>query len=137
MMRFVLLVGFGISACVRADAQTPDTTLPQPTQRKASPTQQAARQVKTLEKQLHLTQDQVLQFQVILINRDVAMDSLRDNTSGNRRGEARNRRGIMQHADQQIDALLTDDQKTLYQQWKQQQRERAMERRLDSGSAPQ
>jgi hypothetical protein len=137
MMRFVLLAGIGISTCVWAHAQTPDTTLPQPTQRKASPTRQAARQVKNLEKQLHLTQDQVLQVQVILINRDVAMDSLRNTPSGNQRGEASTRKGIMQHADQQIDALLTNDQRTLYQQWKQQQRDRAMERRLDSGSVPQ
>ena len=137
MTRLVLLACTGIFSFVFTHAQTPDTSLPKPKQGKASPTRQAAHQLNNLEKQLHLSQDQVLQLQVILINRDVAMDSLRNNTSGDRHTESRIRRGIMQSADRQIDALLTDDQKTLYQQWKQQQREKAMERRLDSGSIPQ
>ena len=137
-MRFVLLAFIGITSCTLAHAQTiADTTLPPSAQKKISPARQAARQVKNLEKQLHLTQDQVLQLQVILINRDVAIDSLRNNPSGNRHDEARSRRAIQQRADRQIDALLTDDQRTLYQQWKQKQRERAMQRHLESGSVPQ
>ena len=137
MKRFVLLAGIGFGTCLFVRAQTPDTTLPQSAQRKASPTRQAARQLKTLEQQLHLTQDQVLQLQVILINRDIAMDSLRNNPSVDHRGESHTRRGIIQTADQQINSLLTADQKPLYQQWKQAQRDKAMQRRLDSTSQPQ
>lgn len=119
MMRFLLLAGIGLSICLSTHAQIADSTLQQ-AQPKLSPAEKAARQLKNLEKKLHLTQDQVLQLQVILINRDAAMDSARKNPSGNRRTDAVNRRGITQRADQQIDSMLTDDQKTLYQQWKQQ-----------------
>ena len=117
MMRFPLLAGIGLCICLSTQAQTPDSTLQQ-ARPKLSPPEKAARQLKNLEKNLHLTQDQVLQLQVILINRDVALDSARNNPSGNRRSGSATRQGIMQHADQQIDAMLTDDQRTLYQQWK-------------------
>ena len=100
-----------------------------------TPAQRAARQLKMMEKQLHLTQDQVLQMQVILINETVAMDSLRNNSTGDRRTNGRARRGILQTADQKINALLTDDQKPLYAQWKQQQRQRMMERRKSQSTS--
>ena len=100
-----------------------------------TPAQRAARQLKMMEKQLHLTQDQVLQMQVILINETVAMDSLRNSSTGDRRTNGRARRGILQTADQKINALLTDDQKPLYAQWKQQQRQRMMERRKSQSTS--
>jgi hypothetical protein len=96
---------------------------------KDSATKRAVVQLKNLEKQLHLNEDQVLQLQVILINRDVAMDSIQHNPSGDRRTDNHARRSIQQDADQKINALLTDDQKTLYQQWKEKQKERMQERR--------
>ena len=123
MMRFLLSAGLSLSICLSTYAQNTDSTLP--VRPKAPPAQQAAKQLKTLEHKLHLNQDQVLQLQVILINRDAAIDSARKNPSGDHRSDARNRRAINQQADQQIQALLTDDQKTLYQQWKQDQRQKA------------
>jgi protein CpxP len=103
-------------------AQTSDTAGVQP--KKPNPTKQAVRQLKTLQQQLNLTEDQVTQMQVILIQRDVALDSLRNNPSADRRSNGRARRGINQDADQKINALLTADQKPLYQQWKQNEREK-------------
>ena len=130
-MRLALVTAIGLFTCTTIHAQIPDSTTS--VRPKPSPTQQAAHQLKTLEKKLRLTQDQVLQLQVILINRDVAIDSLRHNSSGDRRTENHGRRSIQQRADQQIDALLTDDQKTLYEQWKQEQRQKAALRRQKPG----
>jgi hypothetical protein len=135
MMRILLLAGFGLLAFSYAEAQNQDSSLP--IRPKTPPTQQAARQLKNLEKQLHLTQDQVLELQVILINRDVAMDSLRNSPSTGGHSVARTRQSIRQQADRQIDSLLTNDQKVLYQQWKQQQKERAAQRHLNASSVPQ
>jgi Spy/CpxP family protein refolding chaperone len=135
MMRFFLLAGLSLSICLSTSAQNTDST--PPVRPKAPPAQQAAKQLKNLEHKLRLNQDQVLQLQVILINRDAAIDSSRKNPSGDRRSGARNRRSINQQADQQIDALLTPDQKTLYQQWKQGQRQKAALRRKNAGSIPQ
>jgi hypothetical protein len=134
MMRSLLLAGIYLGIYSSAHAQIPDSAAP--VRPKLPPTQQAARQLKNLEKNLQLTQDQVLQLQVILINRDVAMDSLRNNPSGDRRTQTHSRRIIMQQADRQIDTLLTSDQKILYQQWKQQQRDRAAHRHLNTDSVP-
>ena len=55
-------------------------------------------------------------MQVILIHRDVALDSLRNNPSSDRQA----RRSINREADQKINELLTADQKPLYAQWKAQ-----------------
>jgi periplasmic protein CpxP/Spy len=133
MKRFALLLFLAVLTAATY-AQTNDTTLkPKPT-----PSQRAARQLKVMEKNLHLSEDQVLQMQVILINRDVAMDSLQNNPSADRRSNARARRDIQQDADQKIKALLTDEQKPLYEQWKEQMKEKAKERRQNNAlSNPQ
>ena len=103
---------------------------------KDSATKRAVRQLRMMEKQLHLNEDQVLQLQVILINRDVAMDSVAHNPSGDRRTDNRTRRSIQQDADQKINALLNDDQKPLYQQWKEKQKERMQERKAAKDATP-
>lgn len=103
--------------------------------RKDSATKRAVRQLRNMEKQLHLDQDQVLQLQVILVNRDVAMDSIRHNPSGDFRTGNHARRSIQQDADQKINAILTDDQKPLYRQWKEKQKERMQLRRQGAKNA--
>ena len=130
MTRFVLFVLFTLSLHTLVNAQPP----------KDSATQRAVRQLRMMEKQLHLNEDQVLQLQVILINRDVAMDSIQHNPSGDKRTDGHAKRSIQQDADQKINAILTDDQKTLYQQFKEKQKERMQERRQQQGvnnSTPQ
>jgi Spy/CpxP family protein refolding chaperone len=133
MKRFILVL-FLAALTAATYAQATDTTQ----KLKPTPSQRAARQLKMMEKNLHLTQDQVLQMQVILINRDVAMDSLQNNPAPDRRSNARTRRDIQQDADQKIKALLTDEQKPLYEQWKAQMKEKAKERRENNAlSNPQ
>jgi Spy/CpxP family protein refolding chaperone len=131
MKRTLLLILLAAGLHTLAPAQTPDTTL-QPGLKKPDPVKRAARQLRMLEKQLHLTQDQVLQVQVILITETVALDSIRNNPAGNPRTDNRARREVLQDADRQITALLTDEQKPLYQQWKAQQRQRMMQRRQNN-----
>ncbi|HZE86238.1 MAG TPA: hypothetical protein VE035_18085, partial [Puia sp.] len=66
------------------------------------------------------------------------MDSLSADHPGNRRADMRSRRKILQNTDRQINALLSDDQKKLYQQWKVEQREQrggGMRRRNAGGLA--
>jgi len=97
-------------------------------------TKQAVRQLKMLQQQLDLTEDQVTQMQVILIHRDIALDSIRNNPSGDSRSNGRARREINQDADQKINTLLTADQKPLYAQWKEQQKEKMMEKRKNKSN---
>src|SRR6185437_1116979 len=150
MKQIVLFALLTLSLHTTVNAQTPDpyTPMPQKKARQDSATKRAVRQLKTLEKRLHLNEDQVLQLQVILINRDVAMDSVArrqpvgpaappgsGRASDFRRTDNRARRSIQQDADQKINAILTDDQKTLYQQWKQEQKEKMqLRRQMHQGS---
>jgi hypothetical protein len=131
MKRPLLLILLVTGLYTLAPAQTPDTTL-QPGLKKTDPAKRAARQLRTLENQLHLSQDQVLQIQVILITETVSLDSIRNNPSGNPHSDNRARRGVLQDADRQIKALLTDEQKPLYQQWKAQQKQKMMQRRQNN-----
>ena len=132
MKRSLGFILFFVGLNLITHGQTPDTSRQQP--QKPSPTKQAAHQLKMLQQQLNLTDDQVVQLQVILINRDVALDSIRQSNpsaggSGDRRSNGRARRDINRNADQQILSLLTTEQKPLYQQWKEEQKEKLMEKR--------
>ncbi|GGB17445.1 hypothetical protein [Puia dinghuensis] len=129
MKRSLGFIMFVLGLNLIVHAQAPDTT-GQP-QKKPSPAKQAAHQLQILQQQLNLSEDQVQQLQVILINRDVALDSIRNNPSSDARTDNRSRRDINRDADQKINALLTDQQKPLYQQWKQQQREKAQEKAME------
>ena len=137
MKRIVLFALLALSLQTIVNAQTPDpyTPIQSKPHTQDSATKRAVRQLKMLEKRLHLNEDQVLQLQVILINRDVAMDSVQQYPSGDRRTDNHARRTIQQDADQKINAILTDDQKTLYQQWKEEQKERMeLRRQMNQGS---
>jgi Spy/CpxP family protein refolding chaperone len=131
MKRTFLLILLVAGFHTLVHAQAPDTTA-QPGLKRSDPATRAARQLRILENQLHLTQDQVLQVQVILVTKTVTMDSLQNNPSGNTRSDNRARRGVQQDADRQIMALLTDQQKTIYQQWKEQQRQKMMQKRQNN-----
>jgi hypothetical protein len=133
MKRSLLLILLVAGLHTLVQAQTTDTTL-HPGTLKTDPAKRAARLLRVLENQLHLTQDQVLQIQVILITQTVTMDSLRNNPSVDQRTDNRSRRAVLQHTDSQIMPLLTDQQKQLYQQWKTQQRQKMMQRRQKNGT---
>ena len=130
MKRSLSLLIFILSLGLTLHAQSVDTTGAPP--KKTNPAKQAVRQLKMLQQQLNLTEDQVTQMQVILIQRDVALDSLRNNPSGDRHSNGHARRSINQDTDQKINALLTADQKPLYQQWKQTQRAHRREAQTSS-----
>src|ERR1700754_2845290 len=97
MKRSLAFIIFFVGLNIITHAQIPDTTGIQP--KKVNPAKQAVKQLKMLQQQLNLTDDQVTQMQVILINRDVALDSIRNNPSGDRKSDGRTRRGINQDAD--------------------------------------
>ena len=101
--------------------------------KKVSPTKRASRQLMVLQEKLNLSAEQVQQVNMILITRASAMDSVKASSTGNRRGNFKAARKIQQDADQQINDLLTDDQKKLYQQWKDTQKEQRRNKRGQGG----
>ena len=74
-----------------------------------------------LQKKLNLNQDQVIKLRMILLNLNIALDSLRTNSSADKKANNQARRAITQDTDGKIYALLTTDQQVAYAQWKQEQ----------------
>jgi hypothetical protein len=96
---------------------------------KKSPPQRAAQQLNVLAKQLNLNQGQVVQLRMILLNKVIALDSINNNPSGDPKADGRARKAINQDADGRIYALLNTDQQLQYAQWKEEQKQRADERK--------
>jgi len=129
MKQSLLLLALLIGIACSGHAQTTDTTtdpgyIAAPAKQAASPTVRAAHQLTTLQKKLSLNQDQVIKLRMILLNLNIALDSLRTNPSTDKKTNNKARRAITQDADGKIYPLLTTDQQVAYAQWKQDQQQR-------------
>ncbi|HUB61815.1 MAG TPA: hypothetical protein VL978_13970 [Puia sp.] len=124
MKQTLLLLALLIGIMHCGHTQTADSTTDPgytaaPAKQAASPTQRAARQLNVLQKKLNLNQNQVIRLRMILLNLNVALDSLRTNPSPDKKTDNQARRNITRDADGKIYALLTTDQQVAYAQWKQ------------------
>jgi hypothetical protein len=140
MKSILLLLIFGIGLHGLIHAQSTDSSLydtpvrpgmaqqgaPGP---KKSPPERAAQQLKVLANKLNLNQGQVIQLRMILLNKVIALDSINNNPSGDPKADGRARKSINQDADGRTYALLDTDQQLQYAQWKQEQKQRAEERK--------
>jgi Spy/CpxP family protein refolding chaperone len=145
MKKVLFLLALAAAATCPALAQTSDSTsdpgyTTAAPKKVMSPTQRAARQLNVLQQKLNLNQDQVIQLRMILLNLNVSLDSLRTSPSGDKKADNKARRMITQEADGKTYALLTTEQQLQYTQWKTEQKQKAMERRLsqaaDSSAIP-
>jgi Spy/CpxP family protein refolding chaperone len=81
-----------------------------------------------MDSQLSLSDDQKAKITPIIADRQEKLKALAE-SSGRRRKKAREMRSIMEDSDKKIEALLTNEQKTKYEQMEQERREQARERR--------
>jgi hypothetical protein len=135
MKKVLLLLALAAATACPALAQTGDSTsdpgyTAAAPKKVMSPTERAAHQLNVLQQKLNLNQDQVIQLRMILLNLNVSLDSLRSNPPGDKKTENKARRTITQEADGKTYALLTVEQQLLYAQWKNEQKQKAMEKRL-------
>jgi len=89
----------------------------------------AAHRLTTLTKQLNLNESQVKKIRSILADATVSLDSLHNHPSGQRRQDTQARRSVAQETDARISAVLNEDQRTKYQQLKEEQKQKRMERK--------
>ncbi len=141
MKSTLLLLAILIGISPSGHSQTADTTTnpgytASPAKPPLSPTQRAARQLTTLQKQLNLNQDQVIKLRMVLLNLNVSLDSLRSNPSGNKKSDNQARRAITQDADGKIYAVLTTDQQVAYAEWKKEMQMRRQLNRSAKKGAP-
>lgn len=131
MLGFALvLAGTGASMAqpLQDTAASTDTTSKPPAHQAPDPQRQTAR----LSRKLKLTPDQAAKIEPILQNRQQQMQQLRADNTLAPRDRRTKMRAIMQDTNNQLQALLTDNQKQQYQQMLQQ----AMQRRQDKKAAP-
>lgn len=138
MKSILLLLIFGIGLHGLIHAQSTDSSLYDSPVRSAmaqqglpkkSPPERAAQQLKVLADKLNLNQGQVIELRMILLNKVIALDSINNNPSGDPKADGRARKSINQDADGRTYALLNTDQQLQYAQWKEEQKQRAEERK--------
>lgn len=89
-----------------------------------------------LKERLNLTNEQTEQVEAIMTSTRNEMQKLRDNASGDRRQSMMQGRKLMESQDKQIEALLTDDQKKIYEEIKKERREEMRKRMHEEGRGP-
>lgn len=112
-----------------------DSTSIKPEPPKVSAAVRAARQLTSFTKKLLLTEDQVILLRPILLNQAAVLDSLQNHPSGDRHSAMIFRRSVIQDTEEKINGLLTDQQRQLYEEWKEEQREQALENQLNREAA--
>jgi hypothetical protein len=109
--------------------------IPQAQKLPPSPTLRAVHQLEALQERIDLTQDQAIILNSILLDENVALDSLSLHPTGDQKVDGQIRRDIYHNADVRIYSYLTDAQQLQYVLWKQEQRIKNMEKRQQTNQA--
>lgn len=81
-----------------------------------------------LQERLNLTDEQTGQVEKILLSAREERQKQRENASGDRRQMLDQMRSMLENRDKQIEALLTEEQKKIYQEIKKERREEMRQR---------
>jgi len=95
----------------------------------------SATMLQRLQEELALTPEQAGKVEAILAEARTQAEAERDATGGDRRALREKRRERMRQVDDQISALLTEEQKAKHKEMKEKRRERMRDRR-EPGAAP-
>ncbi len=131
------LLAFALSVCCSGAAfaaplqltGTPSDGVPPMQRRNPAP----QRQAKALARKLQLTAQQTAAIEPILQQRMQQMEQLRSNSSMDPRARRRQMRGIRQDSERQLRAVLSDHQLQLYEQLRQDMRQRHLEQKASAG----
>lgn len=129
MKRSILFLAYAFTAALATRAQSGVTNTPQPPTQPMA-TQRAIHELEKLqERLLDLSQEQVITLNSILLDKNIAIDSLRDHPSGDQKTDNLCRHNIVHDADVRIYSVLNDSQQVQYVLWKQEQRIKNLEKR--------
>ena len=102
---------------------------------KVSAAVRSARQLTAFTKKLLLTEEQVILLRPILLDQAALLDSIQNHSSGDKHSAMVFRRSVIQDTEEKINNLLTEQQRQLYEEWKEEQRENALENQLNREAA--
>ncbi len=134
----VLACGLGIAALGTATAQEQAPPPPPPGQMQGPPPggrrgMDPARRAERMQHELNLTDDQTRQVKAILEDSRTKMEALRANSAGSQEDRRSQMMSVRKAQEDRIEALLTPEQKTKYEQMRAQMRDR---RRDGEGGPP-
>lgn len=125
-LMFLALFGLGL-ASPQVPAQDASTAVPAGARTAKDP----QRQVRHLSRLLQLSPQQAAALAPVIAQRQQQLSQLRSDSSLDKRVRRDRLRAIQRGTDAQIQAVLTDNQKQKYAQWKQQLQERRKQKRRD------
>src|SRR5579872_940637 len=92
-------------------------------------TQRAIHQLEDMQERVFdLSQEQVITINSILLEENIALDSIREHPSGDPKTDGLARRNVWHDADVRVYAQLNDMQQVQYVLWKQEQRIKNLEK---------
>ncbi|HTF71583.1 MAG TPA: hypothetical protein VK638_53840 [Edaphobacter sp.] len=127
-----VLIGTSTSYAVGQQPTPPPANQPIPSESVPTttggwPTPEEA--VTRMSSKLNLTDDQKNKITPVIADRQTQMRALMADTSGRRMQKARKAKSIMSDSDKKIEAILTNDQKKIYAEMKEQMKEQLQARR--------
>ena len=131
MKRSILFLAYAFILAITSRAQSGAANAPQTPPHQPPPaTQRAIHELEDLQERLvDLSQEQVITLNSILLDKDIALDSLRDHPSGDQKTDNQCRHNIVHEADVSIYSALNDGQQVQYVLWKQEKRIKNLEKR--------
>ena len=137
-MKHALALLAGLAAASPAFAQTapaagspPAPALGAPPARRPGPDQQGERRAQYLAKELGLSPDQQSRLAPILLAQREAVQAMRQQAGGQRRGQGQEMKAAQAKYQDQIRAVLTPEQFTKFTQLQAEQRDKMRERRAN------
>ncbi len=97
-----------------------------------TPEERAKKMVDMLAEKLKLSDDQKTKVTAIYTEQGTAMAKIREEANGDRDAMREKSMKLRKETDEKVTALLTDDQKTAYKAWQEEQRA-AMQNRQGGG----
>ena len=138
MKRVVQLLAYALVTALTSHAQTAAPAVNPPGQ--PQPVKQAIHQLEAMQERLNdLSQEQVISINSILLDENMALDSLHDHPSGDPKTDGQLRHSIQHDADVHIYGLLNENQQVQYVLWKQEQRIKNLEKykqKMQAAAAP-
>ena len=130
MKRSILFLAFAVTASIISQAQISAANMPPAPPRQPVATQRAIHELERIQERLvDLTQEQVITLNSILLDKNIAFDSLQNHPSGDQKTDNLCRHNIAHDADVRIYSLLNENQQVQYVLWKQEQRIKNLEKR--------
>jgi len=129
MKRSILSLTCVFILAFAARTQSANVAIPASQTPKAQPTLRAIHQLEALQQRVDLSQEQAISLNSVLLDENIALDSLSQHPTGDQKLDGRLRHDIAHDADVRIYSYLNESQQVQYVLWKQELRIKNLEKK--------